>query len=43
VVAFDFPGSGPGAVPPNVTFDALAAVAIEVAQDLNPPRYILGH
>jgi len=43
VVAFDFPGSGRGVVPPNVTFDALAAVAIEVAQDLNPPRYILGH
>ena len=43
VVAFDFPGSGRSAVPLNLTFDALAAAAIEVAQDLNPPRYILGH
>jgi pimeloyl-ACP methyl ester carboxylesterase len=43
VVAFDFPGSGRSAAPPTVTFDALAAVALEVAQDLDPPRYILGH
>ena len=43
LVAFDFPGSGRSAVPPSVTFDALAAVAVEVARDLNPPRYILGH
>jgi len=43
VVAFDFPGSGRSAMPPSLTFDALAAVAVEVAQDLNPPRYILGH
>jgi pimeloyl-ACP methyl ester carboxylesterase len=43
LVAFDFPGSGRSAVPPDVTFDALAAVAVEVARDLAPPCYILGH
>jgi 3-oxoadipate enol-lactonase len=43
IVAFDFPGSGRSAVPPSVTFDALAAAVVEVAQDLSPPRYILGH
>jgi 3-oxoadipate enol-lactonase len=43
IVAFDFPGSGGSAVPPRVTFDELAATAVEIAQDLDPPRYILGH
>ncbi len=30
-------------MPPAVTFDALAAVVVEVAKDLNPPRHVLGH
>lgn len=43
VVAFDFPGSGRSATPRDISFDALASAAVDVAREIDPPLYLLGH
>jgi 3-oxoadipate enol-lactonase len=43
IVAFDLPGSGLSAVPPAVSFEALASITAEVARGLESPIYLLGH